>query len=109
MFPPLIITLRETLEASLIVGIVIAFLHRTNNEQHDPYVWSGVGLGVIVSLLLAWVFHQFVGGFTGQAEYLYEGITMLSAAALITWMIVWMGKQGKYMRKSIDQKIAVNL
>lgn len=62
-------------------------------------------MGAIVSVALAFVFNMLLGGFRGSAEALYEGIIMLSAAALISWMIVWMISQKKLIRKNIEQKV----
>ena len=48
-----LITLRETLEASLVVGIILAYLHHTQNRNHNVFVWLGVFVGVLASLILA--------------------------------------------------------
>ncbi len=104
-----LITMRETLEASLVVGIILAYLHRTRNTQHIGYVWGGVAGGVVLSILLAIGFSVFAGGLTGRAEELYEGITMLIAAGLLTWMILWMMQQGKYMRRQIEGEVATHI
>ena len=109
MTASLLITLRETLEASLVVGIVLAFLHHTSNERRTWIVWSGVAAGLVISLLLAYMFQQWTAGFTGRTEEIYEGITMLTASALITWMVIWMAMQGKNMRRSIEQKVEKHL
>lgn len=105
MAASLLITLRETLEASLVVGIVLAFLERTDERRWNPYVWWGVGVGIALSLALAWVLQTFVGGFTGRAEELYEGIMMLSAAGLITWMVLWMLREGGRMRSHLEERV----
>lgn len=105
----MLITLRETLEASLVVGIVLAFLHQTSNARRTWIVWSGVAAGLAMSLLLAYFFQQWTAGFTGRTEEIYEGITMLTAAGLITWMVLWMAKQGKHMRRSIEEKVEQHL
>lgn len=106
MFAATLITLRETLEASLVVGIVLAFLQRTGQRKYDIIVWLGVFGGMIVSFILALVFQALFGGFTGAAEQIYEGITMLVAAALLTWMIVWMIRQRRAIRSEIEGKVS---
>ena len=105
----LLITLRETLEASLIVGIMLAFLNRTQNRHHNPIIWAGVAAGVITSVIAGFLIMQFAGGFEGRAEEIYEGITMLVAAGLITWMIVWLATHGKFMREGIERKMHLHL
>ncbi|MDP7069325.1 MAG: FTR1 family protein, partial [Candidatus Peribacteraceae bacterium] len=109
MTAALLITLRETLEASLIVGIMLAFLNRTQNKHHNPIVWAGVGAGVATSVIVGFFIMQFGGSFSGRSEKIYEGITMLIAAGLITWMVVWIATPGKQMRQSIENKMEVHL
>jgi len=105
MAAALLITLRETLEASLVVGIVLAFLQRSNEGRYARWVWGGVAAGVLGSLALAWVFQRVVGGFEGRVEELYEGVTMLIAAGLITWMVLWMSRQGKRMKGHLEGRV----
>lgn len=109
MSAALIITLRETLEAALIVGILLAFLKKTDGMKGEKYVWGGVLGGVVLSLVLAWVFNTYLGGFEGQAEELYEGIMMLVAAGLLTWMILWMLKQRHNIKKNLENKASMHL
>lgn len=109
MTAALLITLRETLEASLIVGIMLAFLHRTQNRDKNPIIWAGVGAGVLTSALIGYLAIQFTSGFEGRAEEIYEGVIMLVAAALITWMVVWLAMNGRKMRDAIEQKIRIHL
>ncbi|MCB9808294.1 FTR1 family protein [Candidatus Peribacteria bacterium] len=105
----LLITLRETFEASLIVGIMLAFLNRTQNREHNPVIWAGVGAGILTSLsIAAWILH--IGAsFEGEAEELYEGVMMLIAAGLILWMVTWLARNGKQMHAAIEQKMAFHL
>lgn len=105
----LLITLRETLEASLVVGIMLAFLHRTQNRHRNPIIWAGVVAGVATSVIVGWIVLQVAGSFEGRGEMIYEGITMLIAAALITWMVVWLAVNGKKMREAIEKKMEVHL
>ena len=105
MTAALIITLRETLEASLIVGIILAYLKKTENLRHKKAVWLGVGAGIALSVVLAFVFERYFGGFTGKAEELYEGVAMLMAGGLLTWMILWMIVQRRGLRKNIEGKV----
>lgn len=105
----IIITFRETLEAALVVGILLAFLKKTENMKHRKYVWWGVVFGILVSGILAWVFETWLGGFEGRAEEIYEGVMMIVAAGLITWMILWMLKQRKGLKKNLENKAEAHL
>lgn len=105
----LLITLRETLEASLVVGIMLAFLHRTQNRHRNPIIWAGVVAGVLTSALVGFLVLQIAGSFSGRGEKVYEGITMLIAAGLITWMVVWLATHGKHLKKALEEKIQIHL
>lgn len=109
MTAALIITLRETLEAALIVGILLAYLKKTTNQKHNRFIWFGVLAGILLSVVLASIFQNVYGGFEGRAEELYEGITMLIAAGLITWMILWMLTQRQKLRKNLEDKAQTHI
>ncbi len=103
-----LITSRETLEAALVVGIVLAYLNKTNNKQYQKTVYYGIFFGIILSVLSAVIFNLFAGGFEGRAEELFEGFTMLFAAALLTTMILWMMGQRK-IAQEIHNKVAKHI
>lgn len=109
MIAALIITLRETLEASLIIGIILAYLGKTENKKHKKMIWLGVLSGVVFSVILAFVFERYLGGFDGTKEELYEGVTMLIAAALLTWMILWMLIQRHGLKKKLEEKVHAHI
>ncbi|MBI2651414.1 FTR1 family protein [Candidatus Woesearchaeota archaeon] len=100
-----LITSRETLEAALVVGIVLAYLIKTNNERYKKTVYYGIVAGIVFSILAAVLFTKLAGGFEGKAEEVFEGITMLFAAFLLTTMIFWMLKQRNIAGK-IESKVA---
>lgn len=93
MIPALLITLRETLEAALVVSIILGYLNKTQQYQYKKYVWTGIVSAVLTSMLGAWGFVRIAGGFEGRAEQIFEGVVMLVGAALLTTMIIWMMNQ----------------
>jgi high-affinity iron transporter len=93
MFSSLLITLREGLEAALIIGIILAYLSRTNNRHGFRPVWIGTSLAVLISLITGATIFLLAGEFSGQAEEIFEGFAMFIAAGVLTWMIFWMRKQ----------------
>jgi len=109
MITSLLVTLRETLEASLIIGIMLAFMERTKNRNRNPIIWGGVTLGIVCSLAAAYLFSVLAGGFEGDAERIYEGTTLLIAAGLVGSMVVWLAVHGKQMRTSIENRLALHL
>jgi len=98
-----IITFRETLEASLIVGIVLAYLSQTNRRVYNHIIYLAVFGAVIASLITAWIFNTFLGGFTGAAEEIFEGIAMLIASVMVSTIVLWMMKQGNKGQELKDQ------
>ncbi|MBI4078702.1 MAG: FTR1 family protein [Candidatus Levybacteria bacterium] len=107
MFSSGLITFRETLEAVLVVGIVLTFLAKTNQHIFKKFVWRGVGAGILIAVLLAFVLEMFFGGLTGKTEELFEGVLMFVTAGFLTWMILWVHKQ-KDVAKKIKQRVALH-
>jgi len=103
-----LITSRETLEAALVIGIVLAYLNRTNNQEYKKTVYYGIFFGLLLSILSAVLFTVFAGGFDGRTEQIFEGSTMLFASVLLTTMILWMMKQKK-VAQEIENKVAAHL
>ena len=108
MISSFIITFRETLEAALVVGIVLAYLVKTKKEKYNPIVYIAVVSAVIASILGAFLFNALAGGFEGRAEQIFEGISMLFAAFLLTFMILLMMKQ-KHIVVELHKKVSTEL
>ena len=108
MIPEFIIGFRESLEAALIAGIILSYLAKTNREKYNSVVYLGITAGIIASIIGAFLFEAFAGGFEGPAEQLYEGITMLVGASLLSTMILWMMKQ-KHIALELQQKVSESL
>ena len=94
MIAAALIVFRESLEAVLVVGIVLGFLARTNQRRLQPAVWLGVAAGVIASAAGAILFQRIAGSFEGRAEQIFEAITMLAGAVLILTLVAWVGRRG---------------
>lgn len=108
--PAFFIVLREVLEACLVVGIVLAYLNKVGATQYRKWVWigaaAGVGVSVIVGIVFAIIFYVNEDQiFTGNAEKTFEGITFLVAAALLTWMIIWMMYMGKALQQNMEKQV----
>jgi len=109
MLASFFITFRETLEAALVVGIILAYLNRIGQPRLNKSVWWGVGAGILGSIIAAYLFNLFYGGLSGRVEEIFEGIAMLVAAVLLTWMIIWMMKQEHVVREiesQVEQEVA---
>ena len=108
MIESFLVTSRETLEASLVIGIVLAYLNKSNQQNYKKTVYYGIIFGIVASLLAAFVFSSFATGFEGAAEQIFEGTTMLIGAFLLTTMIFWMMQQ-RHISKEIEGKVEKHL
>ena len=106
MLVSLLLTLREGLEAALIVGIVFGYLRKTGESlQYARWAWAGVLTAVILSAALAAGITAVGAELTGRAEQLFEGATMFLAVGVLTWMIFWMRTQARTMKASLEGKV----
>jgi high-affinity iron transporter len=97
--------LREGFEVSLIVGIVLAFLDRTNRRDGFAAVWAGAFLALAISAAIGAMLFLVGGELQGSAEKIWEGAAMLTAATLLTWMIFWMRRQARTIKSELEGKI----
>ena len=102
-----LLVFREVLEAVLVVGIILGYLRRTGRQQLCRYVWIGVGAGVAASAAGAFAFERLAGGFEGRAEELFEAVTMLAGAALLTTAIVWLARAAR--RTEVERAVEARL
>jgi high-affinity iron transporter len=82
--------LREGVEAALIVSIVLAYLARTGNARYFGRIWAGTIAAVALSVAIGVVLWVTIGGLKEPAEQIFEGLAMLLAAGVVTWMLFWM-------------------
>jgi len=104
----LIITFRETLEASLIVGIVLAYLSQTNRQFYNKIVFLAVSAAALLSAIFAIIFNNFLGGFTGRTEEIFEGLVMIAASIMVSTVVIWMMKQShgsQQIKKQVDHHL----
>ena len=105
MLSSLLITIREGLEAALIIGIILAYLARTDNRQGFKAVWLGTSLAVLVSLLVGATIYLLAGEFTGRTEEIFEGLAMFVATGVLTWMIFWIRKQAINIKVHLHDQV----
>ena len=109
--PGLIMGFREGLEAFLIVVILFRYLEKIKQLQFKRYIYIGVGLGVIVSLIVGLILYLISRnlGTTEQLAKLWESVASLIALILVTTFIVWMIKNGSNMVNEVESKAQQNL
>lgn len=105
MIGSLLITLREGLEAALIIGIILAYLARSGNRRAFGQVWVGAGLAVLVSLGAGALIYILAGDLSGRAEQVFEGIAMFVAVAVLTWMVFWMKARGRGIKAHLQSQV----
>ncbi|HEY7132005.1 MAG TPA: iron uptake transporter permease EfeU [Candidatus Limnocylindrales bacterium] len=109
MIPAFLITLREGLEAALIVGIVAAYVVRIGRRDALPRVWIGVGVAVGLSILIGLVVVSTIERLPLVVQESIEGITALIAVAILTWMLFWMRRQGRAMKGELEHGVDLAL
>jgi len=97
--------LREGVEASLIVGIILAYLAKTGNRHHFGKIWAGTGAALGVSLVLGVVLFLTLGGFDEPYEQLFEASAMFLAAGVLTWMLFWMRRQARMVKGELQAAV----
>ena len=102
MLPAFLLALREGLEAALIVGIVLGVLRKLGHNREQVSVWQGAVAAIAVSLVAALLLYAVGLKMEGAAEQIFEGVTMLLAAAILTWMIFWMQTQGRRINRELE-------
>ena len=105
MLPSFLLSLREGLEAALIIGIVLGALQKIRRTDLAPALWMGALAALGVSILTAVILTLFGLSLEDGAEQIYEGITMLLAAGILTWMIFWMSGQAKNIKTELEEGI----
>ncbi len=106
--PSLVVTLREGVEAALVVGIVLTVLGQTQRQDLYPWVGAGVlgGIGLSLTgggLLVAGL--QYLTQGHPRWQYAWEAGFELLAAGLLTWMLLWMTRQGRVLVGTVRQQV----
>jgi high-affinity iron transporter len=105
VLPPFVLFLREGLEASLIVSILLATLRQLGQMQYARAVWSGVVLAILGALGAAAVIYATIRQYpdtTGQT--VFETATYLVAVVLLTYMTFWMQRHSRSLKSEIAAK-----
>lgn len=101
MFEALVVTLREGVEAALVVGIIVAFLRKEGYDRHLGAVWGGIGAAVAGSLLGAWALYNWAVN-----EEAFEGILYLGSALIVGSMMIWMWRHSHALSGEMKGSLA---
>ena len=98
-----IIVLRETLEASLILAIILTVLSKTGRRDSYRYVGIGVIISIILGMISGILLWLIYNGF--PEKELFEGISSIIAVSVLTSVIYWMAKAGPRITWSISSRV----
>ena len=98
-----LIMFREVLEGVLVVGILYTFIIKTGRKHLEKSIINGVIAAFVMTGVFAVIFQVVLGGFTGHQAAIFEGVTMIIAAVLLSTMIVWMARN-KNVAESLEKE-----
>lgn len=104
MLETLLITWRESLEAALIVGILLAYLARSGRSAGAAAVWAGAGAGVIAALGCAAASSGLVSTLGPDSQELVQAGILFLAVGVLSWMVLWMQWGSRGIRRDLERR-----
>lgn len=105
----LLIALREGLEATLVIGILVGYLVKTDRRDVLPKLWLGVGLAALIPLSIGALLTWGPKTLTYQAQEIIGGTLSILTVGLVTGMIFWMGKHSRQLKGELESSMAGSL
>jgi high-affinity iron transporter len=105
MLSTFLIALREGLEAALIVGILVAYVVKTNRRNLLVPIWTGVGIALASSFALGGFLSFTSAELSDRGEQFFAGTTSFLAVGLVTWMVFWMKRAARTLRDELHGKV----
>ena len=102
MLATLVIFLREGVEASMIIAILLAYLNRIGRRDHFRDVFIGVGAALLLAAAGGAVAYETIRSYDGsRVQTIFEAITFLVAATVLTYMTFWMRNHARSLSKEL--------
>ena len=105
MFASFLLSLREGVEAALIIGIVLGALRKMDRKEMVPTVWLCTISAILISVVAGVALAALGVTLEGDAEKIFEGSAMLLAAGVLTWMIFWMNRQSRAIKGELEEGV----
>jgi len=105
LFANFLIGLREGLEASMVVMILVAFLVKAKRKDQLKWVWAGVATALLTTVTAFLIIQFGTKTLTSQGQELVGGIASLIAVGLVTWMLFWMHGAAKNMSAMLGDQM----
>ncbi|MFD8999843.1 iron uptake transporter permease EfeU [Streptomyces sp. NPDC059582] len=105
MFSNYLIGLREGLEASLVVCILIAYLVKTGRRDALKPIWIGIAVAVLIAMGFGCALEFGSQELTFEAQEALGGSLSILAVALVTWMVFWMRRTARHLRSELHGKL----
>lgn len=109
MIASFLITFREALEASLIIGIIAAYLAKMGRRDLNKHLYIGTGAAILASIAVSVVFMTIYGGLEGRTEKIFEAVASLTAVVVLTYMIFWMAHNSKQIKGELQEKVRLSI
>jgi high-affinity iron transporter len=101
----LVIFLREGVEASMIVAILLAYLNRTGRREHFRDVFLGVGAALVLAGAGGVAAYETIRSYDGsRVQTIFETATFIVAATVLTYMTFWMHKHARSLSRELRAK-----
>jgi high-affinity iron transporter len=110
--PTFVVTLREGVEAALVVGIVLAYLKKAEQPRLNRWVYAGIAAGIVASMLVGIVFNGVLLALETSdrpyapviKQFMEAGFGVV-AILLLSWMLIWMTQQARSMKAEVEGAI----